>query len=57
MTSAENSVSEPPNLKPLCGGIPQDPPFKAFPSGPRHNAPPPPPPDYKNLAKALKIER
>ena len=57
MTSTENSVSEPPNLKLLCGRIPQDPLTRLLPSALAIMPPPPPPPDYKNLAKALKIER
>ena len=46
MTSAESSVSEPPNLKNFLGRIPQDSPYKAPKApafGTRNNAPPPPP--------------
>ena len=46
MTSAESSVSEPPNLKNFLGRIPPDPPYKAPKApafGTRNNAPPPPP--------------
>ena len=42
MTSAENSISEPPNLKIFYWMIPPD-------------TPPPPPPVTKNLPKALDI--
>ena len=45
MTSAENSVSEPPNLKIFWGR----PPYKARAFGTRNNAPP----VTKNLATAL----
>ena len=38
MTSAENSISEPPNLKIFCWMIP--PPYKARAVGIRKNAPP-----------------
>ena len=44
MTSAESSVSEPPNLKNFLGRIPPDPPYKAPKApafGTRNNAPPP----------------
>ena len=51
MTSAESSVSEPPNLKNFLGRIPPDPPYKAPKApafGTRNNAPfPPSPPRYK----------
>ena len=43
MTSAESSVSEPPNLKNFLGRIPPDPPYKAPKApafGTRNNAPP-----------------
>ena len=46
MTSAESSVSEPPNLKNFLGRIPPDPPYKAPKApafGTRNNAPPPSP--------------
>ena len=41
MTSAENSISEPPNLKIFCWMIPPDPPppYKARAFGIRKNAP------------------
>ena len=41
MTSAENSVSEPPNLKPFCGRIPLDPLAKFVPSALAILPPPP----------------
>ena len=48
MTSAENSISEPPNLKIFGGGYPPGrPPYKARAIGIRDNAP---------LATALKSE-
>ena len=63
MTSAESSVSEPPNLKNFLGRIPPDPPYKAPKAafGTRNNAPPPPPPPLrpplvtKDLATALPV--
>ena len=59
MTSAENSISEPPNLKILWGRIlTPRPPYKALAFGTldnaHHLAPPPPTPVTKNLATALK---
>ena len=51
MTSAENSILEPPNLKIFWGRIPPDPPFKACAFGTRNNTPPPLLP--KNLARTL----
>ena len=56
MTSAENSISEPPNLKIFWGRIlTPRPPYKALALGTLDNAPHlPPPPITKNLAKALK---
>ena len=58
MTSAENSNSEPPNLKILWGRIlTPRPPYKALAFGTLDNAhhlPPPPTPVTKNLATALK---
>ena len=47
MTSAENSISEPPNLKIFWGRIPPAPPYKAC-----DNASPLPT-HYKNLAMAV----
>ena len=41
MTSAKNSVSEPPNLKIFWGRIPPDP-YKVHAFGTRDNAPPSP---------------
>ena len=60
MTSAESSVSEPPNLKNFWERIPPDPPYKAPKApafGTRNNAPPPPPPPLvtKDLATALPV--
>ena len=59
MTSAESSVSEPPNLKNFLGRIPPDPPYKAPKApafGTRNNAPLPPPPLVtKDLATALPV--
>ena len=53
MTSAENSVSEPPNLKIFWGRIP-DPPTRFVPSALQIMPPPPPPARItKNLATAL----
>ena len=53
MTSAENSVSEPPNLKIFWGRIP-DPPTRFVPSALQIMHPPPPPARItKNLATAL----
>ena len=43
MTSAENSVSEPPNLKLFCGRIPQDPLTRLLPSALAIMPHPPPP--------------
>ena len=40
MTSAKNSVSEPPNLKIFWGRTPRDPPYKARAFSARDNAPP-----------------
>ena len=51
MTSAEDSVLEPPNLKMFWGGYPP-PPYMARTLGTRDNAPPPPP-VTKTLATAL----
>ena len=48
MTSAENSISEPPNLKIFLREDTSRPPYKAPALGSRHNAP-----RYKNLATAL----
>ena len=45
MTSAENSVSEPPNLNIFWGRIP-DPPYKVRAFGTPDNAPTPPPPPH-----------
>ena len=42
MTSAENSVSEPPNVENFLGEETPTPPYKARAFGTRHNAPPPP---------------
>ena len=54
MTSAENSISEPPNLKILWGRIlTPRPPYKAFAFGTLDNAHHLPP-VTKNLATALK---
>ena len=60
MTSAENSVSEPPNLKHFLGRIPPDPPPpykapKAPAFGTRNNAPSPHPLVTKDLATALPV--
>ena len=52
MTSAENSVLEPPNLKILGGGYPQTPPKRLLPSA---LAIMPPPPVTKNLTTDLPI--
>ena len=54
MTSAENSVSEPPNLKIFRGRIPTDPPYKASAFGTCDNAPPSTP-VTKKLATALPV--
>ena len=43
MTIAENSASEPPNLKTSLGEYTLSPPYKARALGTRDNAPPPPP--------------
>ena len=42
MTSSENSVSEPPNLKMFWGRIPAHPPYMARAFGTRESAPPSP---------------
>ena len=54
MTSAEDSVSEPPNLKIFWGRIPTDPPTKLVPSA-LAIIPPPPAPVTKKLATALPV--
>ena len=49
MKSAENSVSEPPNLKIFCGRIPTDPPTRFVPLALAIiSHPPPPTPITKN---------
>ena len=55
MTSAENSVSEPPNLEIFWRRIPPHPPTRLLPSALAIMFPPPSPPasGYKNLATAL----
>ena len=51
MISAENNISEPPNLKIFWGRIPPHLPYKACAFGTGDNAP-----RYKNLATALSTE-
>ena len=46
MTSAEKSVSEPPNMKIFWGTIPPYPPTRLVPSALTIISPPPPPPHY-----------
>ena len=51
MTSAENSISEPLNLKILLGRIPLSPPYKVRTFATREHAPPPPPPLQKTYLR------
>ena len=50
MTSAEKSVSEPPNMKIFWGTIPPYPPTRLVPSALTIISPPPPPPHYLSTA-------
>ena len=50
MTSAEKSVSKPPNMKIFWGTIPPYPPTRLVPSALTIISPPPPPPHYLSTA-------